>query len=82
MGFLTKYRDLRLEQSPEYEDEVEFNFGRAFNQIGKTAIFSLHCTDLINLLFPFVGLLTHAVKHYERVLQIAERRMQNNRTQV
>lgn len=35
MGFLSKYRDLRLKESADYEDEVEFNFGRAFNQLGE-----------------------------------------------
>ena len=40
MGFLTKYRDLRLKESADYEDEVEFNFGRAFNQLGNCGFVS------------------------------------------
>ncbi|TDL19819.1 TPR-like protein [Rickenella mellea] len=54
LGFLTQYRSLRgsADDAP-FVDEVEYNFGRAFHQL---------------------GLLTHAVHHYERVLQIVDRR--------
>ncbi|KAI0269808.1 TPR-like protein [Gloeopeniophorella convolvens] len=56
MAFLTRYRALR--QSDEAEsDEVEYNFGRAFQQLG------LHSL---------------AVKHYERVLEMAEKRTKTN----
>jgi general transcription factor 3C polypeptide 3 (transcription factor C subunit 4) len=51
MAFLSRYRDLR-KLSPEGIDEIEFNFGRAFQQL---------------------GLQSHAVQHYERVLDIAEK---------
>ncbi|EJD05267.1 TPR-like protein [Fomitiporia mediterranea MF3/22] len=54
MGFMAKYRTLR---GPAVDDpradEIEYNFGRAFQQI---------------------GLLSHTVKHYERVLDIVEKR--------
>lgn len=33
MAFLTKYRAIRKSEAP---DEVEFNFGRAFHQLGKS----------------------------------------------
>ena len=39
MGFLTKYRELRLKESADLEDEVEYNFGRAFNQLGKKVMY-------------------------------------------
>ena len=58
-GFLSKYRDLRR---LTYGDEggamleIEFNFGRAFQQLG------LH---------------SHAVTHYERVLTLAEKRAES-----
>ncbi|KAH9969571.1 TPR-like protein [Russula dissimulans] len=51
-AFLTRYRALRQVDGTE-SDEVEYNFGRAFQQLG------LHSL---------------AVKHYERVLEIAEKR--------
>ncbi|KAI0696177.1 TPR-like protein [Cytidiella melzeri] len=51
LAFLTRYRDFRGEDAP---DEVEYNFGRAFHQL---------------------GLLTLAVKHYERVLAQVEKRV-------
>ncbi|KAI0031922.1 TPR-like protein [Vararia minispora EC-137] len=56
MAFLTRYRELR-KGDPAGLDEVEFNFGRAFQQLG------LH---------------SHAVKHYELVLQLADTRTKEN----
>ncbi|TFY70716.1 hypothetical protein EVG20_g2295 [Dentipellis fragilis] len=56
MAFLSKYREMRKEDLSGL-DEVEFNFGRAFQQLG------LHSL---------------AVKHYERVLEIAEARTKMN----
>ncbi|KAJ7211351.1 hypothetical protein GGX14DRAFT_624389 [Mycena pura] len=50
MAFLAHYRQLRREQV-NGAGEVDFNFGRAFQQI---------------------GLFSHAVTHYERVLELAE----------
>ncbi|KAJ7749292.1 TPR-like protein [Mycena maculata] len=50
MGFLAQYGQLRHEQSGD-TGEVEFNFGRTFQQL---------------------GLYSHAVTHYEKVLQVAE----------
>jgi len=55
-AFLTRYRVLRQADGTE-SDEVEYNFGRAFQQLG------LHSL---------------AVKHYERVLEIADRRTRTN----
>jgi len=56
MAFLTRYRALRQVDGAE-SDEVEYNFGRAFQQLG------LHSL---------------AVKHYERVLEIAEKKIRTN----
>ncbi|KAG2056694.1 TPR-like protein [Suillus hirtellus] len=53
MAFLSQYRALRKSSGDEMLEEVDYNFGRAFHQLG------LH---------------THAVSHYERVLEIAEKR--------
>ncbi|KAI0339047.1 TPR-like protein [Trametopsis cervina] len=54
LAFLTRYRELRGEDAPE---EVEYNFGRVFHQL---------------------GLLTLAVRHYERVLNQTEQRLAAN----
>ncbi|KAF8636092.1 hypothetical protein AX17_003797 [Amanita inopinata Kibby_2008] len=51
MAFLSKYRELRKEE-PDGIGEIEFNFGRAFHQL---------------------GLYSHAVNHYEKVLELAEK---------
>jgi len=56
MAFLSQYRKLRGADAADL-DEVEFNFGRAFQQL---------------------GLYTLAVRHYERVLNIADIRLQTN----
>ncbi|KZP20521.1 TPR-like protein [Athelia psychrophila] len=50
LAFLSRYRSLR-KHAPGGSSEVEFNFARAFQQL---------------------GLYSHAVKHYERVLEIAD----------
>ncbi|KZV61169.1 TPR-like protein [Peniophora sp. CONT] len=54
MAFLTRYRELRSGDSNGLQ-EVEYNFGRAFQTL---------------------GLNSHAVKHYERALELAEARTQ------
>ncbi|THH16344.1 hypothetical protein EUX98_g9314 [Antrodiella citrinella] len=56
LAFLAKYRKIRGEDM-EHLDEVEYNFGRAFHQL---------------------GLLTHAARHYEQALEIAEKRMRED----
>ncbi|PCH42829.1 TPR-like protein [Wolfiporia cocos MD-104 SS10] len=53
VAFLSQYRAIRGSNADDL-DEVEFNFGRAFQQLG------LHSL---------------AVRHYERVLQMAERKL-------
>ncbi|KAJ7634784.1 TPR-like protein [Roridomyces roridus] len=50
MTFLSRYRQWRQEQ-PEALGEIDFNFGRMFQQL---------------------GLLSHAVTHYQKVLDLAE----------
>lgn len=75
MAFLSRYRALR-KSSPEGFDEIEFNFGRAFQQLG------------LQLSPPFLevtetewgqGLHSHAVQHYERVLDLQGRKLLNVR---
>ncbi|KAL5520201.1 hypothetical protein ACEPAG_9414 [Sanghuangporus baumii] len=62
MSFMTKYRVLRGSgESNPYADEIEYNYGRAFHQI---------------------GLLSHAVKHYERVLDIVKTRQASDKNVV
>ncbi|KAF9821450.1 hypothetical protein IEO21_00696 [Rhodonia placenta] len=56
MAFLSRYRALRGADA-EGMDEVEFNFGRAFQQLG------LHSL---------------AVRHYEKVLEAAERKCRDD----
>ena len=34
MGFLTRYKALRGEDTDDMMDEIEYNFGRAFHQLG------------------------------------------------
>ncbi|KAI5117819.1 hypothetical protein M0805_004949 [Coniferiporia weirii] len=59
MAFMTKYREMRaLKEDEPRADEVEYNFGRAFHQL---------------------GLFSHAIKHYERALNIVERRQTTNK---
>ena len=69
MAFLSKYRNLRGENA-EGMREVEYNFGRMFHQLGtgSTVIFLQRSLSTI----IFLGLCSHAVKHYERVLKLAE----------
>ncbi|KNZ78575.1 Transcription factor tau subunit sfc4, partial [Termitomyces sp. J132] len=56
MAFLSQYRKLRGHDSQTL-GEVEYNFGRAFHQL---------------------GLYSHAVVHYERVLDLAEKTSSND----
>ncbi|KAL4243959.1 Transcription factor Tfc4/TFIIIC-102/Sfc4 [Abortiporus biennis] len=55
MAFLSQYRALREDDdnNDSLADEVEYNFGRAFHQL---------------------GLLSLAVRHYERVLELTEKK--------
>ncbi|KAH8108394.1 TPR-like protein [Phellopilus nigrolimitatus] len=54
MGFMTKYRALRTTNEDDpLADEIEYNYGRAFHQL---------------------GLFSHAITHYERVLAIVDKR--------
>jgi len=56
-GFLARYRNIRGgTDDDEFADEVEYNFGRAFHQL---------------------GLLSHAARHYERSLQLADKKLED-----
>lgn len=56
MAFLSKYRILRNDQ--EDLDEVEFNFGRAFHQLGEPGRFMcMSLQGLISLCQVFIHLL-------------------------
>lgn len=69
MAFLSKYRNLRGIHDKGVR-EVEYNFGRIFHQLGKSSVnsFVLRVTNFFAL-----GLYSHAVKHYERVLDLADK---------
>jgi hypothetical protein len=54
-------------------DEVDFNFGRLFHQLGS----SMHEHDLLGLTHH-IGLFSHAARHYERVLEMAEGRIKED----
>jgi general transcription factor 3C polypeptide 3 (transcription factor C subunit 4) len=79
LAFLTRYRELRGEDATE---EVEYNFARAFHQLGMlpprlaTPKFGSFFTPFLFL--AFAGLLSLAVKHYERVLAHVEQRVAAN----
>jgi len=69
MAFLTRYRALRQVDEAE-SDEVEYNFGRAFQQLGE----EVPSAGSRSALTLGIGLHSLAVKHYERVLEIAEKK--------
>lgn len=75
MAFLTRYRALRQVDGTE-SDEVEYNFGRAFQQLGNPPRGSP--SMLLAILTVGIGLHSLAVKHYERVLDIAEKKTRTN----
>jgi general transcription factor 3C polypeptide 3 (transcription factor C subunit 4) len=74
LAFLTQYRSIRLKDQANI-DEVEFNFGRAFHQIGRLWSYRDPVPTEI-----FAGLFHHATKHYKRVLDSTERRMKDDPT--
>jgi general transcription factor 3C polypeptide 3 (transcription factor C subunit 4) len=67
MAFLSKYRNLRRGNT-EGMREVEYNFGRMFHQLGRRPTLVFLQPHQIH----YLGLYSHAVKHYERVLELAE----------
>ena len=69
MAFLSKYRNLRGENTQGMY-EVEYNFGRMFHQLGRVLNLYILTTFLIK--DCSLGLYSHAVKHYESVLKLAE----------
>jgi len=66
LAFLTKYRKYSRKDELSQE-EVEFNYGRAFHGIGESS--RKHAPSLI------IGVPHLAIKHYEFVLQSIQRRM-------
>ena len=48
LAFLTKYRDIRGDESGNM-DEVEYNFGRAFHQLGLFTLASKHYTRVLEI---------------------------------
>ena len=68
MAFLSKYRNLRGENTQGMY-EVEYNFGRMFHQLGQ--VLNLYSYNLL-IRTVLLGLYSHAVKYYERVLKLAE----------
>lgn len=75
LAFLSQYRNIRLKDQANV-DEVEFNFGRAFHQIG--GLLTIRSTQFVPRYFS--GLFHHASKHYHCVLDNTERRMKDNPT--
>ena len=75
LAFLSQYRNIRLQDQANI-DEVEFNFGRAFHQIGRLCPYAWPNVyrDI------FIGLFHYASKHYNCVLGNTERRMKDNPT--
>lgn len=69
MAFLSQYRKLRA-PDPQGMGEVEYNFGRVFHQLGQY-IFLAHLLEALTLFV--LGLYSHAVRHYECVLELAEK---------
>lgn len=67
MAFLSKYRKLRGIEDKGMR-EVEYNFARIFHQLGMSI--GRFIGQIIN---DIEGLYSHAVKHYERVLDMADR---------
>jgi general transcription factor 3C polypeptide 3 (transcription factor C subunit 4) len=67
-GFLSQYREL---VGPG--QEVEYNFGRAFHQIGKrlASLPLAHAFTLLTNCVYSAGLNAYAVKHYEQCLACA-----------
>ncbi|KDQ11782.1 hypothetical protein BOTBODRAFT_113883 [Botryobasidium botryosum FD-172 SS1] len=49
MAFLTRYRRLRLGTEPGHMDEVEFNFGRAFHQLGLYSYAAKHYGQVLEI---------------------------------
>lgn len=75
MAFLSKYRALRNDEGDM--DEVEFNFGRAFHQLGRVQ--QNPCTQQVLYAdIVLAGLHSLAVKHYERVLEIVSSRLEKD----
>ena len=54
--------------------EVEYNFGRAFHQLG-TKLSRVISKAMLKIC---LGLYSHAVTHYERVLELAEAQTNEN----
>ena len=75
MAFLTRYRELR-DMTQDGHDEVEYNFGRVFQQLG------MHLATIFVSSFltksPGVGLHSLAIRHYQRVLAAAEARTERD----
>jgi hypothetical protein len=55
---------------------VEYNFGRAFQQLGEQVPSA--GSRIVAVLTARIGLHSLAVKHYERVLEIAEKKTKTN----
>ncbi|KAF5389367.1 hypothetical protein D9757_004269 [Collybiopsis confluens] len=74
MAFLSKYRSLRA-ADPARVCEVEYNFGRMFQQLGIPVLAPV----LMRLSYAAPGLHSHAVIHYERVLKLVGDREKENK---
>ena len=71
MACLSQYRAARRRAGEHVLPEIEFNFGRAFHQLGKCRRWVLTTTCLMD---QSSGLYTLAVAHYEKGLKLVEDR--------
>lgn len=72
MACLSQYRAARRHSGEHVLPEIEFNFGRAFQQLG--GHFQCRSFSRLASWYRFLGLHTLAVTHYEKALQLAEDR--------
>ncbi|KAG6836328.1 hypothetical protein H0H93_009078 [Arthromyces matolae] len=71
LAFLSQYRKIRS-SDPQNLGEVEFNFGRAFHQLGRPIIAIVALRQRLRRT-GILGIYSHAVTHYEHVLELAEK---------
>lgn len=70
-GFLATYRSLRVGESPLKTEEVDYNLGRGFQQLGGR---NPHEIELMLNTHTCIGLHAFAQKHYLAVLESTENR--------
>lgn len=74
MAFLSQYRTLRKSSGDEVLEEVEYNFGRAFHQLGTNFPFSFDTVYLIIFVKVFTRTLSRIMSVFLRLLKSGETR--------